>query len=181
MTDFSKMTACAATLLVASAALLTACGGDDKLTPDTPDWGVADYNIQMRVVSEDGQNLLNSKTVGNIVRSGVKAEYGGRTYGLDTIATEKPHPDTPEAKVSFTGLTRYAPVGTTNYLMLFGDFDGSAALADRDIIIDWNDGGKKDTVTFTHTCERSGDKVTTRTDVQLNHKPAQMPVTFVRP
>ena len=181
MTDYSKMTACAATLLVAAAALFTACGGDDNLTPDTPDWGVADYNIQMRVVSEDGQNLLNSKTAGNIVRDSVTAEYEGNVYRLDTVATEKPHPDTPESKVSFTGLTRYAPVGTTNYLMLFGDFDGATALSGREIVIDWNDGGKKDTVTFTHTCERTGGKVVTRTDVQLNHKPAQMPVTFVRP
>ena len=92
----------------------------------------------------------------------------------------KPHPDTPDVGVSFTGLTRYAPVDTKNYLMLFGDFDGKTSVKDRELVINWNDGGKKDTVTFSYTCERKDGKVVTRTDVQLNHKDTTLPITFVR-
>lgn len=180
MTYFTKMKGCAAALLVAVAALFAACGDDDPIVPGDDDWGVTDYNLQMRVVNEDGLNLLDSKVLGNIVRDSVTAEYCGQTYRLDTIASKKPHPDTPDSNVSFTGLTRYAPVDTKNYLMLFGDFDATVAVENRELIIDWNDGGKKDTVTFSHTCERKDGKVVTRTDVQLNHKATTMPVTFVR-
>ena len=61
-----------------------------------------------------------------------------------------------------------------------GDFDGKTSVKDRELVINWNDGGKKDTVTFSYTCERKDGKVVTRTDVQLNHKDTTLPVTFVR-
>ena len=180
MTHFSMMKGCVAAILVAIGALFAACGDDDPITPSDGDWGVSDYSLQMRVVNEDGLNLLDSKVLGNIVRDSVTAEYAGQVYRLDTIASTKPHPDTPDAGVSFTGLTRYAPVDTKNYLMLFGDFDGKTSVKDRELVINWNDGGKKDTVTFSYTCERKDGKVVTRTDVQLNHKDTTLPVTFVR-
>ena len=108
------MKGCVAAILVAVGALFAACGDDDPITPGDGDWGVSDYSLQMRVVNEDGLNLLDSKVLGNIVRDSVTAEYAGQVYRLDTIASTKPHPDTPDAGVSFTGLTRYAPVDTKN-------------------------------------------------------------------
>lgn len=126
------MKGCVAAILVAVGALFAACGDDDPITPGDGDWGVSDYSLQMRVVNEDGLNLLDSKVLGNIVRDSVTAEYAGQVYRLDTIASTKPHPDTPDAGVSFTGLTRYAPVDTKNYLMLFGDFDGKTSVKDRE-------------------------------------------------
>ena len=86
MTHFSMMKGCVAAILVAVGALFAACGDDDPITPGNGDWGVSDYSLQMRVVNEDGLNLLDSKVLGNIVHDSVTAEYAGQVYRLDTIA-----------------------------------------------------------------------------------------------
>ena len=100
----------------------------------------------------------------------------------DTIPSAKelptgvPH----EATDNFYGLWLYKPVGTTNYLMQFGEFGGKTNLTNQQFIIHWNDGTKDDTVSFDHTYSKktASDEGTYSTVVRLNKKPATLPITF---
>ena len=104
------------------------------------------------------------------------------SYQLDTIPSAKelptgvPH----EATDNFYGLWLYKPVGTTNYLMQFGEFGGKTNLTNQQFIIHWNDGTKDDTVSFDHTYSKktASDEGTYSTVVRLNKKPATLPITF---
>ena len=148
----------ASIVAVVAVALMTACG------------------------SNDGTNLLDPKAMGNILKDSVTVSFGDMSYQLDTIPSAKelptgvPH----EATDNFYGLWLYKPVGTTNYLMQFGEFGGKTNLTNQQFIIHWNDGTKDDTVSFDHTYSKktASDEGTYSTVVRLNKKPATLPITF---
>ena len=174
--------ALASIVAVVAVALMTACGSnDDPPDPTDPDY-VAPYTISMRVLSNDGTNLLDPKAMGNILKDSVTVSFGDMSYQLDTIPSAKelptgvPH----EATDNFYGLWLYKPVGTTNYLMQFGEFGGKTNLTNQQFIIHWNDGTKDDTVSFDHTYSKktASDEGTYSTVVRLNKKPATLPITF---
>ena len=73
-----------------------------------------------------------------------------------------------------------APAGTRNFVMFFGEFKGDENVEGKDIVINWNDGSDCDTVTFSHSYTTTGGTPQTATTVQLNHKPATLPITFVK-
>ncbi|MCI6839914.1 MAG: hypothetical protein MR900_08535, partial [Prevotella sp.] len=69
---------------------------------------------------------------------------------------------------------------TRNFVMFFGEFKGDENVEGKDIVINWNDGSDCDTVTFSHSYTTTGGTPQTATTVQLNHKPATLPITFVK-
>lgn len=176
--------AVAVTAMTAAAllALTTACSDDND--PGTPsDFDTASpYTITMRVLDENSQNLLDKKTQDNILKDSVTVLFADSVYQLDTIPSSKKLPESmPKTdNADFYGLWVYAPVGTRNYLMQFGEFDGKQNLTNQRFIIRWNDGTPNDTVGWTHVYSKDGGNTTYRTDVTLNGKPATMPITFVK-
>lgn len=181
-------TALAGVAVAFSASALTACGGDDEPTTSSTEWEVSPYSIQMRVIDADDANLLDAKNTGNVLADSITAEYLGNAYKLDTMGTAKAAPystatsSTTNVKFIepvFYGLTRYTPVGTRNYVMLFGEFGGAQNVDGGEIVIHWNrEGVKNDTITFSHTYALVDGKPQTSTTVKLNHKDTTMPVTL---
>lgn len=179
-----KAVATAAVAATSLLALATACSDDN--TPGAPtDFDTASpYTITMRVLNSDRQNLLDKKVQGNILKDSVTVLFADSVYQLDTIPSSKKLPESmPRTdNADFYGLWVYTPVGTRNYLMQFGEFDGKQNISGQRFIIRWNDGSPNDTVGWTHTyaADGSGKNTTYRTDVTLNGKPATMPITFVK-
>ena len=176
-TDIISRTLAAAAIAVtaASAFTLASCGSDDD--PDQPHggYGTSPYTIQMRVLSPDGQNLLDLKNASTVARDSIVALYEGQAYRLDTTYTPS------RADITLPlGLRLYAPTGTRNFVMFFGEFKGDENVEGKDIVINWNDGSDCDTVTFSHSYTTTGGTPQTATTVQLNHKPATLPITFVK-
>ena len=65
----------ASIVAVVTVALMTACGSnDDPTDPTDPDY-VAPYTISMRVLSNDGTNLLDPKAMGNILKDSVTVSF----------------------------------------------------------------------------------------------------------
>ena len=82
----------ASIVAVVTVALMTACGSnDDPTDPTDPDY-VAPYTISMRVLSNDGTNLLDPKAMGNILKDSVTVSFGDMSYQLDTIPSAKELP-----------------------------------------------------------------------------------------
>ena len=82
----------ASIVAVVGVALMTACGSnDDPTDPTDPDY-VAPYTISMRVLSNDGTNLLDPKAMGNILKDSVTVSFGDMSYQLDTIPSAKELP-----------------------------------------------------------------------------------------
>lgn len=166
--------AIAALALCAATSGFTACsddnGGDDMVI-----WDVYPYSISMEVVDGQGNNLLDTKNANNVIKDSITALYEGQTYKVDTVilATRAIMP-------TFYGLARYAPSGTRNYILILGEFSGEKNVSNQEIIIDWKDGSKKDTITFSHTCTWPNNEPVTSTTVWLNHTPTTMPVKLIR-
>lgn len=167
--------ALAAACLTAACAVTAACGGDDTPSgPSTPDY-VPDYLVQVRVVGDDGLNLLDSRYDNNVLRDSVSALYDGHTYALDTVLAYSADTDTKGIV-----LKRFAPSGSYQYLMYFGPLDGKTDVSAKDIILRWNKGRKDDTVTVSHQYTTLADGTPhTATQLWLNHKAVDMskPVT----
>ena len=173
--------ALAGAVAVAVMALFTGCGSDDNPSTPTDPSFASPYTITMRVLDPTGQNLLNPKVQNNILKDSVTLEFAGESFQLDTIPSEKTMPEgiAKDDNTAFYGLWLYTPVGTSNYILQFGEFAPKVALEDQQLVINWNDGSKRDTVSFSHTPSATGDG-TFSTSVWLNKKPATMPITFVR-
>lgn len=173
----SVLAGVAAILMLAAAPfVLSSCGDDDKPGGDITIWDILPYSIQMRVVDSDGLNLLDTKNANNVIKDSITVEYEGNVYKVDTAYNAGSRAVMPE----FTGLTRYAPVGTRNYVLIFGEFDSEKNVSGKEIVIDWKDGSKKDTITFSHSCTWQNDEPNTSTTVMLNGKATTLPVVFTR-
>ena len=73
-----------AIVLVALCALATACSSDDDPVKRDPDVADIDYVVGIRVVNEEGRNLLDSREADHILKDGVMAIMVGKEYRFDT-------------------------------------------------------------------------------------------------
>lgn len=169
----------AAILLVALCALATACSSDDEPVKRDPDIAVVDYVVGIRVVNEDGRNLLDAREADNILKDGVMAIMEGKEYRFDTAVQVSENYTPAEQKVV---LKRFAPPGTRNYMMYFGPFNGKENVANRAITLRWNKGRQDDVIVMNHTYTENADQTqgTMTTTYTLNNQLVdKTPITIV--
>ena len=128
------------------------------------------FSIDFTVEDSDGNNLLDPETEGSITDNGIKAIFRGVTYVKDSteavwnpytadvpysedMATDGHNPGSFDTKAYIA--TFYGLIGIYNqyylgYYLSFGELDGEEEFIDETLIIDWNDGSKQDTITFTN-------------------------------
>lgn len=150
------------TMLTALAALLTSCliaplttsckdGGDTINLDDGLIWDTSPLVISVKVVSPEGYSVLNDQTVKKIT-----ATYHDQTYAcLKTTRYYMP---------TFYGLTY------VNDYLLFGELDGANTYHGEQLIIDWGDGSKQDTITFTHRPIWENEELSFQQEFRLNGK-----------
>lgn len=168
-----------AIVLVALCALATACSSDDDPVKRDPDVAVIDYVVGIRVVNEEGRNLLDSREADHILKDGVMAIMEGKEYRFDTAVQVAENYTPAEQQVV---LKRFAPPGTRNYIMYFGPFNGKQNVSNRAITLRWNKGRKDDVILVNHTYTENADHTqgTMTTTYTLNNQPVdKTPITIV--
>ncbi|HIZ85829.1 MAG TPA: hypothetical protein IAC04_05010 [Candidatus Coprenecus stercoravium] len=127
-------------------------------------WDFVPVNIEVMVQDADGNDLLNPETEGNISDNNIKAIFEGGTYERDVDVATK------DILVVFHGLlTDQYDSGeyAGRYYLKFGEFARNHNY-EKEFVLDWGDGIKRDTVSFTQSCEWKGNKPETATTVSLN-------------
>lgn len=135
------------------AALTSSCKDESHLeeNPDDITWDIAPLVISVKVVSPEGYSVLNSRTAAKIT-----AIYHGQTYACVKQSREY-MPD-------FFGLT------CKNDYLLFGELSGTETYHGEELILDWGDGSKQDTITFSHRLEWKEEMPTFHQEFRLNGK-----------
>lgn len=123
--------------------LMAGCEKEDVVGVDGD---VTPVEIIIRVTDAHGNDLLNPNTSGTIFYNKISAIYKGKVYSMDTSYMNKSRYLMP----TFYGLKWQKSDYKDEYLLYFGEFDGTENFQNEEIIIDWND-GTKDTICFDHT------------------------------
>lgn len=135
-----------ALLGVLAAGMTASCSSGED-----PIWDIAPVVISVKVLSPEGYSVLNENTA-----SKISATYQGKTYVC--------HSRTRTYMPDFYGLAY------TNDYLLFGELSGEETYHAEEIVIDWGDGSKRDTITFSHRLEWKHDKPTFKQEFRLNGK-----------
>lgn len=128
------------------------------------EWDFVPVNIEVMVQDADGNDLLNPETEGNISGNTIKAIFEGETYERDVDVATK------AILVVFHGLlTDQYDSGeyAGRYYLKFGEFARDDNY-EKEFVLDWGDGIKRDTVSFTQSCVWQGNMPETATTVSLN-------------
>ena len=135
------------------ATLTASCSSDDAaLTPeDDLIWDIAPLVISVKVVSPEGYAVLNANTTSRIT-----AYYQGNTFAC--IPLNRAY-----APQSY-GLTYM------NDYLLFGELSGTDTYHGEQLILNWGDGSKQDTITFSHQMSWQDNTPTFKREFRLNGK-----------
>ena len=153
----TTLTALAVILSCSITSILTiSCSDGDSITEneimyEAEIWDISPLVISVKVVSTEGYSVLNEQTVKKITA----------TYHDQTYACLK---ETRYYLPNFYGLT-YA-----NDYLLFGELDGADTYHGDELILDWGDGSKKDTITFSHRLNWEDSKFSVHQEFRLNGK-----------
>ncbi len=159
MTTMKKLFILSLSLLVLSMTF-TACTVEDDynngLEPqgyeeNTPDSIIFPLVISLKVVNYEGQSVLNNWNTPQI-----SATFRGKTYFCD-----KPSRG---IEPKFWGLKH------SNDYLLFGELDGTETYSDEELIINWGNNEKPDTITFSYTYARKSNSLTIYDSYYLNGK-----------
>lgn len=138
-------------------------------------WDIYPFVIKIGVIDQKGNDLLNPETEGSIAHTGIKAIYKGMVFEKDSIVKSK----TKAVDVRFTGLYTWEYT-EGKYVLEFGAFHGDRDYDDERIILDWNDGSKKDTVVFNHRFYWKKQKPVTENIFYLNGRETSSPIIIVK-
>lgn len=154
---------------------LTNCSDD----PDGPDpdviWDIYPFSIPIRVVDTSGNDLLDPDTEGSLADKGIKAIYKGTEFVKDSGVPAK----TKALNVQFTGLRSYKST-EGKYMLVFGDFNGDLDYLNQEIILDWNDGSKQDTIVFNHHFYWENHEPASTNVFSLNGVETEAPIVIVK-
>lgn len=120
-------------MLFAVFSLFTACdNNEDPVLP--PIYDVSPVEFYIYVQDEDGHDLLNSATKGNILEQGIKAVYDNKEFKLNELPLR-----TRYYMPTFYGL-RTVEDKDGRYSLFFGEFDGAQDWDYTSFSVDWGDG-----------------------------------------
>lgn len=139
-------------------------------------WDIAPLNVQIRVVDEAGHDLLDPDREDSWADKNIKAIYNGRTFEKDSGVPVK----TKAIYVEFTGLRTYSDPNGRVHGLIFGDFNGDSDYRNEEIILDWNDGSKKDTIVFNHDFYWKKHEPKMTTVFYLNGVETESPIVIVK-
>lgn len=162
--------------------LLLALGSCDESTSgDGPEngviWDIYPYAINIAVSDAAGNDLLDPAAENSIAHNGIKAIWNGQTFEKDSL------PDFAQTKalnVVFRGLQSFQ-LSDGRYVLSFGEFRGDASREASDLVIDWNDGTPKDTISFSHSFWWENSEPQQETRLYLNGQETEAPVQIVKP
>lgn len=154
-------------------------------------WDISGINVYMEITDGEGNSLLDPETDGSLAGNGIKAIFRGETYVNDSTllrhdfgyGTEQY--GTKAYMPHFYGLVTYHYVAEDIYYLAFGELDGEEEFIDETLIIDWNDGSKQDTVTFSNRCTWVEDSIygmapQVERHFRLNGKETELPIKIVK-
>lgn len=127
-------------------------------------WDFVPVDIAVMVQDAEGNDLLNPEIPGNLSDNDITAVFEGNTYELDVDAATK------AILVTFHGLLtdQYdSGIYAGRYYLKFGEFARDENYT-KEFVLDWGDGSKRDTVTFTQSCVWQGNMPDTATEISLN-------------
>ena len=122
-------------------ALFSSCSENEE-NPDDIIWDFAPINFTLSVQDEQGNDLLNPQTEGNILNQDIKAIYQEKTYRMDELAM----PVTKAYMAILYGL-RHVEAEDGRWLLRFGELQGERTYDNETITLDWGD-GTSDVITF---------------------------------
>lgn len=164
-------------VLLTVATLFAGCGND---TDDGSDmiWDIYPFVARIALTDESGNNLLNPDTPGSMAKQRIFAIYKGRSFEKDSLVRIY-NEQTRAYMAVLTGLKTMEANG--KYYLEFGEFDGAKNYQNDEIILDYNDGSKKDTITFDHTFNWVNNAPSTHTEFRLNGKKVEnTPIIIVK-
>lgn len=164
--------------MLLSLCCFTSCNDDENLDGPAPDviWDIYPFGISIEVTDAEGNDLLNPETENSIANQGIKMIYWGMTYEKDSLAIDE---QTRAVLVRFYGLRTYQRKDG-RYLLGIGEFFGDRDYENENIILDWNDGTPKDTITFSHKFWWENQEPESETTVRLNGVETDNPIHIIK-
>lgn len=164
--------------MLLSLCCFTSCNDDENLDGPAPDviWDIYPFGISIEVTDAEGNDLLNPETENSIANQGIKMIYRGMTYEKDSLAIDE---QTRAVLVRFYGLRTYQR-NDGRYLLIIGEFYGNRDYNNESIILDWNDGTPKDTITFSHKFWWENQEPESETIVRLNGVETDNPIHIIK-
>ena len=166
-------------LFLLSLCCLSGCSDDESL--DGPDsdviWDIYPFGITITVSDAEGNDLLNPDAENSIAHQGIKMIYQGKTYKKDSLANEIP--PSRAYLPRFYGLNSYKG-NDGRYRLAIGEFFGDRDYEPQDILLDWNDGTPRDTITFSHRFWWEDDEPRGEETFLLNGKEMGLPIPIVK-
>ena len=143
-------------LIYATFAMIFLIACDNGSNDDGIIWDMYPVNVYLYVEDSKGNDLLDPENENNILNSGIKAIYDGKTLKLN----EEP-PRTKYLEPFFYGLiTRKANgegvEGGTKNILQFGGFNGAES-QEVEFVLDWGD-GVTDKISFIHKYDYDHEK-----------------------
>lgn len=159
--------------LLCAAMGFAGCDDGDGPDPDTI-WDIYPFGINIYVTDKQGNDLLNPETENSIADNGIKAIFRGNTYEKDSTVTVNSR----ALLAIFSGLTSYQNKNT--YGLRFGDFDGETNFERETLVLDWNDGSKRDTITFSRKFWWENHEPQSENTFWLNGVETKIPIRIVK-
>ena len=151
----------------------SSCDNDDE--PNTIIWDVPPFYIYVTVSDQNGIDLLDPGAKNSIADNGITMIYNGEVYEKDSVVDDPYR--TRMILPTFYGLqsTRF-PTG--RHALFIGEFSGDRTYDMQDLVFDWGDGSKRDTVTFDHRWWTEGEKPFSYLNLYVNHQPVGFPDNY---
>lgn len=139
----------------------SSCSNDD----DELIWDIMPEEIQIEVTDANGVDLINPNSPNSIADNGIKIEVDGKVYEKDSL----PKYYSRAILAEFYGL-KSAVRSDGRYVLSIGEFDRAVNCDGKEILVDWNDGSKKDTLLFVNHIKWKHNEPRITTLVYLNGK-----------
>lgn len=159
--------------LLCAAMGFTGCDDGDGPDPDTI-WDIYPFAINIYVTDKQGNDLLNPETENSIADNGIKAIFRGNTYEKDSTVAGNSR----AILAFFYGLASFEYNDT--YGLSFGDFNGETNFERETLVLDWNDGSKRDTITFSRRFWWKNHKPQSENTFWLNGVETEAPIRIVK-
>lgn len=151
------------------------CSNDDEEINDSDMiWDLAPINLKIIPVDQQGNYILQ-----DFDDAKVTAIWRDNTYIKDHNVSEKPEPPTRAYPVTMYGLL------SNDTCLVFGELDRELDYTDEQIVINWGDEYKSDTIMFNHKLTwvkgDKGYKVPESVfDIKLNGEPVDYKMRVVK-
>lgn len=135
-------------MLIATYSITSCTNNDDVI------WDITPVEIYIEVVNSEGYNLIDPKSEYTIINKGITATFMNQNYKLYNI--EDFYKKTRAYMPIPYGLVFKQDDYSKQYLIYFGQFDGTENYSKESLIIDWNDGTKNEIIIDHHFKWRKG-------------------------